>query len=189
MQKLPVYTDDSNLALCLNFCGHPVQAVWNEYTPEKLKSLGFATVKQAVAAGKAGNVRYFFHPSEELAKLVSAYYDQRKRVQTGEVTESAAEAEDVMRILCTALVMRKEFVALWRKVIPKYSEGGERRDIVEEEEVVTAEMVKQAGGRFIHDGKEYKVGERFPIKGRIEVSPFKCVPVTLNKSLRQQIGL
>jgi hypothetical protein len=127
MHPDPYETTNGALALALALTGHEPIDLWNEYTPEQLEKLARSLGMDKVTAreawqvhGKPGTIRYIFGRSPELLHLIAAYEDERGRVRNGEPGSTLeVTAEDVVRIVATALGQRAAFADLWKKVTPK----------------------------------------------------------------------
>jgi hypothetical protein len=133
-------TEDSVLAYALYLAFSPFSAdempCVNYYTLDKLRELGYkgmlpqeAAVK-AVREGKKGTVNYMFRLPE--GELLTAYHDQKKVIEDGsgearDVIKNLLEDyrlgarsynETILRVACTILYMRAEFLKIWRTLEP-----------------------------------------------------------------------
>lgn len=136
----PYLTTDSILAFALylaftSFSDDNMPCV-NYYRPEDLRALGYKGLKpleavtRAVEDGKRGTVEYMFRPPEQ--DLVGIFEDQREFIDKGEglardaiknliedyKNNARGYEETIMRLVCTLIYTRAEFVSMWKKMVP-----------------------------------------------------------------------
>lgn len=136
----PYKTDNSILAFALylasvSFCDDKWPCV-NHYTIEQLKGFGYdgllpqEAAIQAVKDHQKGTTEYLFKAPD--AELIKAYIDQKTMLEQGEglardvvknllsdlVNGARTQEETVVRLICTIVYMRAEFLEMWTQLEP-----------------------------------------------------------------------
>jgi len=120
-------TTNKALALALSTCGvpwlDPQKPCTNEYTPDMLSAAGYSTIEEAMAAGFAGKVTYFFERVDGLDRMLKAFDDQQAANKEAKFAGNVGEIADIepevaMRVCCQVLKNRPDFFKLWKKMIP-----------------------------------------------------------------------
>lgn len=137
----PYLTTDSILAFALylssvQFCDESWPCV-NSYTEEQLKDLYSGSgllpqqaAIQAVKDGHKGTVNYMFHSPEP--QLIKAFIDQKQMLEKAEgvasdviknlmtdfETGARTLQETLVRLVCTIVYMRGEFLKIWSQLEP-----------------------------------------------------------------------
>jgi len=166
----PFITEDSILSFALYLAQSPFyddnQPCVNYYTINMLKQLGYKGMVPTAAALKAvedkrcGKTNYIFRSPE--GPLLQAYEDQKKVLQGAEGTVCdlvknlmdtyAAGArtygETMMRLVCTIVHMRQEFVTMWQKYEPLIQIDNQTKSSTEKL-VDGSTMVSHSGFKFI----------------------------------------
>lgn len=173
-------TSEGLLAFCLYLAGcefsDPRNPCFHIYNPEILSGLGFKGEKAWDAAQEAwkkklrGHVEWSFPLTGRTHELIKAYRDQREQMEKSEgkasdmvleIMKSAAAGamlpdEAVLRIACVNLVIRTEFMNMWKEVVPllKIPEKGKARRFdttitLPDSRVVPAKGVEKPGYRLI----------------------------------------
>ena len=166
----PFLTEDSILAFALylagvQFCDDGLPCV-NHYTVQMLREFGYRGLLPAEAALKAvedkhrGVINYMFRAPD--TELLAAYEDQKVFLEKSEGTLKQAVKdlmtvyvqgartfeETIVRLVCTLVHMRVEFVNMWRKAEPliRIDDGA-----VESEEVLAdgSRVVTHGGFKFV----------------------------------------
>jgi hypothetical protein len=136
----PFLTQDSILAFALYLAftmfGDDDMPCVNYYTLDDLRNLGYkgilpqAAALKAVEDGSKGVVEYMF--KQPLDGLHAAFEDQKKVIEEGEglardqiksliddYKNGAREYEEmIVRVACTLVFMRAEFLTMWQKMEP-----------------------------------------------------------------------
>jgi hypothetical protein len=131
---VPFTTDNAMLAFCLRLAGVPTAHPHcvNIYNAEILKRLGYSgrsledATREAVAAGKKGNVRFQFKRVKGLSKLTKAFAAREKEItaegQNEDVSAFVARfvesAEDRVGLGCVILKLRGGYMNQWKNVEP-----------------------------------------------------------------------
>lgn len=138
--KAPFVTENVKLAFALYSAGIPLAMIKNTYTAAHLRTLGFTglpieeATRQAHQRGHAGKVAYSFEKTPQLAEIVKAFDEAQKvadskedydfsklalgvfeNVQSGALTPN----EGIAKIICYAMDARREFLKLWKNVVPQ----------------------------------------------------------------------
>ena len=138
--QAPFHTTDAILAFSLYLAGVPFyeerKPCINIYDENILKRLGLTGmsiedgVKRALATKKKGHVEYGFKRTPSLNGLLRAYKQQEEYLRDAEGTAVAVvnrlasdlkdgvNPETVVRLACTILKMRVQFVNIWQQIDP-----------------------------------------------------------------------
>lgn len=182
-------TTDAKLALCLEMVGF-VPRVWNVYTPEILKKLGFTASDEVVSAcqrsaqGKRpGEVRYYFTRTPELIECRNAFYDQRRKNLAREASDTKVSKRDIVRIAMSGLMMRDGFITEWRNAPIFFDRSGASTLNVSDSITVTAENE--------HEFRDlgHKIGDKIITAATRSVGSLKFYNIKTPKGDLKKIGL
>ncbi len=177
----PFLTEDSVLAFAMymafaKFCDDDQPCV-NYYTTDMLRKMGYRGMLPAEAAlqateeGRKGVVTYVMKPIEP--RLLQAFEDQKRTIENSEglacdviknlMTDWHVGAreydETIVRIICTVIYMRAEFLKMWQKLEPliKIDSDGKahRQDLPDGSYVITHEGFKFIGAKASQKTKEH----------------------------------
>jgi hypothetical protein len=179
----PFLTQDNILAYALYlaftaFCDDEMPCV-NFYRPDDLRQFGYRGLRpqeaalKAVEDGRKGSVQYMFVSPR--GDLIQAFEDQKKIISDGEgfardVIKNLVEdyrigarsyEEMIVRLVCTFVYMRAEFITMWRKLEPllRFDDN-------------TESMTKNADGSHV-----------------VSYGGFKFIGARANNETRQHLGL
>ncbi len=196
MTPLPFVTDDSQLALCLEMVGQHRVRIENQYSEKKLKEIGCETIKEAMERGKPGKIIYGFDRTDQTTRLVEAYYDQRRKNERQEPTaaDPRLSPSDIVRIAVSALMLRKQYVDLWKTGSVMIRRGGDSTFTPTEKLTVTRDLLAAnprlvKDGKLVLDGREYAEGDEIVTAGVMDVSPMSVVSAATKPELRAEAGL
>ncbi len=117
-QVIHFETGNGLQALALALAGFPLIGLRNEYTPEQLAKLSL-TARAAWEQGVPGSVTYTFARTPELIEAIAAWDTERAILSAGgDPTDVQVSQSDVVRIACCALVQRKPWADMWKKIVP-----------------------------------------------------------------------
>lgn len=136
----PYLTSDSILAFALYLAFTPfsdeTMPCVNYYKPEDLRALGYKGMKpleaaaQAVKDGRKGTVEYMFRMPEQ--DLMRVFEDQKEYLDKAEglardaiknliedyKNDGRSYEETIVRLVCTLVYTRADFITMWQKLIP-----------------------------------------------------------------------